>query len=83
VTFDPSTLLHVSHSVAVELARQLNGTTSNADLLSRAGISGPVAIEIARQMSVGAGDVGKLHMFGFSVDDAKTLAGAITAAGAR
>ena len=72
----------MSSTPAIEITRQLNAT-SNSDLLSRSGISGPVAIEIARQMHVGQGNVESLRQCGFSSPDALELVAQINLAGAR
>lgn len=82
MTFDPSKLVAVNYVTATEIARQINTGPSNADLLSRAGISGPVAVEIAKQMVAGTGNVEALRQCGFCSSDAILLAAAITTAGA-
>jgi hypothetical protein len=83
MTFDPSKLVAVNYVTSTEIARQLNTGPSSADLLCRAGISGPVAITIAKQMAAGTGHVEALRQCGFCSSDATVLAAAITTAGAR
>ena len=82
-TFNPAALLHVAYPTANEIARQLNTGQSNADLLSRAGIPGPVAVAIQKMMAAGTGNIEALRQCGYCSEDAITLAAAITAAGAR
>lgn len=86
MSLNPSSLTHVSGPQAIEIARQINGGTISADLLSRIGIAGPIAIELARQMHAGAGgqaNIDALFRMGFCATDAQAIVTAIAAAGAR
>lgn len=65
-------LIGLPYPVAVELARQINGTP-DAAALSRIGISGPVAVELVRQMTAKVGEVDRLHSMGFSMHAAKAI----------
>jgi hypothetical protein len=74
--------LHISGPMATALAAHIDGATSNADILCRAGFPYPIAIELAAQMKAGIGNVAKLHAgCHFSASDSVAIAAAITAAG--
>lgn len=69
---DPASLVGLPYPVAVELARQIDGTPDAAKL-SRCGLPGPVAIELARQMTAHSGDEAKLVSSGIPPHIAKKL----------
>jgi hypothetical protein len=68
---DPASLIGLPYPVAVELARQIDGTV-DAAALGRL-LPGPVAVELARQMTAHSGDEAKLVSSGIPPHIAKKL----------